>query len=129
MRRWDMKFIKLLILILLLNSILNYAQTQSALVQSADSNHVLVDKLEFRYIVNVFNEYNSLREINKQQVLKNGILERIITDKDKLILLKEEESQLLKQTIEDISPAWWDKFLIGFTSAVVMIVSLLVAVN
>lgn len=124
-----MKFIKLLILILLLNSILNYAQTQSALVQSADSNHVLVDKLEFRYIVNVFNEYNSLREINKQQVLKNGILERIITDKDKLILLKEEESQLLKQTIEDISPAWWDKFLIGFTSAVVMIVSLLVAVN
>lgn len=100
----------------------------SAQILSADSNHVLVDKLEFKYIINVFNDFNMLREINKQQVLKGEILERIITDKDKLILLKEEDVQLLKQRIKDISPAWYDKFLIGFATAVVAIVGILIAI-
>ena len=107
-------------MILLLGCTLSFGQ-----IQSADSNHVLVDKLELKYIVNVFNDYNALKEINRQQVIKNGILERIITDKDKLILLKDEENELLKRSIEDLKPAWYDRFLIGFSSAVAVVISIL----
>ena len=98
-------------------------------IQSADSNHVLVDKLELKYIITVFNDFNALKEINNQQVLKNGILERIIGDKDKIIMAKEEDNQLLQQAVKDVSPAWWNKFITGFVSGVLIIVTIFLAIK
>ena len=111
-------------MILLFSCTLNSAQ-----IQSADSNHVLVDKLELKYIVNVFNDFTALREINKQLGIKNEVLERIITDKDRIIRIKGEDNQILKRTIEEIEPAWWDKFLIGLAAGIMAILSVALLVK
>jgi hypothetical protein len=98
-------------------------------VAPADSNHVLVDKLEFKYIIYVFNEFNALTEINKQLQIKNSVLERIIGDKDRMIQLKEEENQMINETMKNIKPKWYDRFWIGFSGAVLAVITIVMLVK
>lgn len=70
--------------------------------------------LELKYIAGVFVDYTALKEIHKTEIEKNSILERIILDKDAGLMLKDQLIELMQRKLDIATPAWYDRFTIGF---------------
>jgi hypothetical protein len=120
-----MNLIIRIILILLLSSTI----AQGQLIHPADSNNVLVPKNEFKSIIQTFIEYNALQRIHKETTAQLPIFERIITDKDSIIALRENDIDLLKEKLKDISPAFWNNFIFGFASGIAILTAIILLIR
>lgn len=89
-------------------------------LEPIDSNHVKLSLDELRYVTAKFVEVNYLRAAGKEQQKEIGILKNIITDKDGIISVQEDQIDLYKQQIEDQRPAWWNKFSWGCIASLVV---------
>lgn len=76
-------------------------------------------KDELKFVINIFVDYMALKELRMTDMEKIAIQARIIDDKDKLLEIKNEDIDRLKQQIEDISPSWWNKFSYGLIIGII----------
>ena len=111
-----MKSIILMILILL--SVCTTVSGQ--LIKPINENAAELPKEELKYITRVFLDFYALTELRAKDLEKINVLERIIRDKEKLMKLRDEDIEMLKQQISDISPSWWNKFSYGFYTGVLI---------
>lgn len=110
-----MKYKTLMISILLFV----YTTVCGQLIKPLNDNDALIPKEELKYITRVFLDYQSIIQLRIKDLEKIGVLERIIKDKEELLKLRDEDIQMLKQQIEDINPAWYNKFSYGFAVGVI----------
>jgi len=83
-----------------------------------DSNSIKIDKEEFKFIINSFNELKACKELYNIQLTKEKIYLNIITDKDSIIQLKDKIILNLSNQIKLIQPKWYDKFYIGAAAGI-----------
>ncbi|MFA5803652.1 MAG: hypothetical protein WC879_03320 [Melioribacteraceae bacterium] len=112
-----------LILILLLSFITVTGQTK--LIQPIDSVHVKVSIEELKYITLKFIELDAVKYEKTLLISEVGLLKRTIDDKDKIISLRDQIIAAIKEQMEAIKPSWYDRFTIGFSSAVAVVIGLL----
>lgn len=85
-----------------------------------DDQYAKIHKEELKYIESVYLDYTALKDLRAKDLEKIDLLGRVISDKDKLIALKEEDINYLKEQIEDIMPSWWNRFSYGFIAGVLV---------
>ena len=120
-----MKYLILLISILLFSATLSTGQS----IQPIDENYAKIHKDELRFAASIYLDYFALRELRAKDLEKIQILERIINDKTELMKIRDEDVEMLKQQIIDISPAWYNKFSYGFVLGVLAAIITLLAVK
>lgn len=96
-----------------------YITVSGQLIRPINENTAELPKEELKYITRIFLDFNALSELRSKDLEKIDVLERIIRDKEKLIKLRDEDIDMLKKQIEDISPSWWNKFSYGFAVGVI----------
>jgi hypothetical protein len=90
---------------------------------------VAVPKNEFKGIIQMMIELNALQKIHAAILTQNKALENIAIDKEKIIKLRESDIEALKGTINNIAPAWYDNFLMGFGSGIVILTALILLIK
>jgi len=105
-------------------STINIAQ-----VTAIDSQSVRVDIDEFKLIIKTFAELNNYKKLYENQKGKEKIFTEIINDKDKIIELKENVIMKLRNEINTIKPAWYNKFSYGFIAGISISILVLIIVR
>jgi hypothetical protein len=102
---------------------------QSKLIKVVNDSTAEIPISELKYITAKFIELNAARKTNDLLIKDNGILKRVISDKQNIIDIHNEIIETLKQQIEDIRPSWWNKFSWGFGTASVVFLILMLLVK
>jgi hypothetical protein len=103
-------------MILLLLCITNSAQS----VYYSNENEFVIEKKEFQRVIKIFAEYNSIREILLNLNKKVDVMNREIFGKDSVIVQQRKIIDIKNQEIKIIKPAWYDNFLYGFISCLLI---------
>jgi len=98
-------------------------------IKSIDSTTVAINQKEFKSIIQMMIEFNALQKVNGSVVAQNKTLENIIADKDKIIELQKNDAYILRAAIKDATPAWYNNFIFGFGSAVVILTALILFIK
>ena len=122
-----MKFIILQIAILFLSVIT--ITGQSKLIIPLDSNYFKIHKDEIKYITVQFIELSAVRVEKKLLNEQINVYKRIVDDKDKIIDIRNQLIDNLKEQLEDQRPSWWNKFSYGLATGAVIILTILLAVK
>jgi len=99
--------------------------TDSTGLESYDSTKALIGKDEIKFISISLLDYNYVKNIQVKGLTEQvGILTRMISDSDAMLLLKDSDIELLKQKVNDLLPGWWDryKFYVGVVCGAVVAV-------
>ena len=85
-----------------------------------DSTKVLVDKEEFKYIIQVNIEKTFLDSLLEVKNFLIDIQDRMLADKDAIIGSMSKDNNLLKKDIENNITPWYNRWLPGWASGVIM---------
>lgn len=122
-----MKYLILLTAILSLNFITITGQTK--LIQPVDSNYYKIHKEEVKFITIQFIELIASKNEGKLLKEQVGIYKRIVDDKDKIIDIRNQFIDNLKEQLEEQRPSWWNKFSIGLATVAIIVLSLLLLIK
>jgi dynactin complex subunit len=98
-------------------------------ISKTDSEKVVVDKEEFKHIINV--NIEKTMQDSVVSILKNvvDVQERMLADKDSIVSLQKTDMEFLKKQIKDNTTPWWNRWIPGWVSGIIttLIAVLLIA--
>jgi hypothetical protein len=89
-------------------------------IYSLDSTHFVIEKEEFKHIIQINIEKNYQDSTIQKRSLEVDILRRIVIDKDGIIKLQDDTINILKTQHEELKPPFYDHFYIGVGTTILV---------
>ena len=94
-----------------------------------DDEHASITKDELKFISQKFIDLETLKQLHAKDIDMIAVLGRIIRDKEQVIELKDQTIDLLKRRLDIVTPAWYDRFYLGYALGVISTIIVLFIAN